>query len=197
MTREAGEGVFRDQALREAVFETDVLVEGYNSPAVKLGSDSAVVARVTAHYPAMETALEDVAQSIRETLVAQRAGEVASDAADAALGRLLAGEAAADVAGELIWKTQEATTLADSSVPPPVRETAFKLTPPAGDSRSAATTQLLNGGSAVVVVSRVEPGDYGAMSESERVALRGELAQLASQRAIASVLVSLREEAGL
>ena len=60
VTRDAGEGVFRDRALREAVFETDVLVEGYNSPAVKLGSDSAVVARVTAHHPAMETAFEDV-----------------------------------------------------------------------------------------------------------------------------------------
>lgn len=197
VTREAGEGVFSDRALREAVFETDVLVEGYNSPAVKLGSDVAVVARITAHHPAMETALEDVAESIRETLVAQRAGEVASDAADAALGRLLAGEAAADVAGELAWKTHEATTFVDPGVPGPVSETAFKLTPPVGDARSAATTQLLNGGSAVVVVSRVEPGDYGAMSESERVALRGDLAQLASQRAIASVLVSLREEAGL
>ena len=197
VTREAGEGVFRDRALREAVFETDVLVEGYNSPAVKLGSDSAVVARVTAYHPAMETALEDVAESIGELLVAQRAGEVASDAADAALGRLLAGEAAADVAGDLTWKTHEATMFVDPGVPAPVRETAFKLTPAVGDARSAATTLLLNGGSAVVVVSRVEPGDYGAMSESERVALRGDLAQLASQRAIASVLVSLREEAGL
>ena len=197
VTREAGEGVFLDRALREAIFETDVLIEGYNSPAVKLGSDSAVVARVTAHHPAMETALEDVAERIRETLVAQRAGEVASDAADAALGRLLAGEAAADVAGELTWTTREATTFADAGVPAPVRETAFRLTPPLGDARSAETTRLLNGGSAVVVVSRVAPGDYGAMSESERVALRGDLAQLASQRAIASVLVSLREEAGL
>ncbi len=197
VTREAGEGVFRDGALRDAVFETDVLIEGYNSPAVKLGSDSAVVARVTAHHPAMETALEDVAESIREMLVAQRAGEVAADAADAALGRLLAGEAAAEVAGDLTWTTHEATMFADPGVPAPVRETAFKLTPPVGDARSAATTRLLNGGSAVVAVSRVEAGDYGAMSESERVALRGDLAQLASQRAIASVLVSLREEAGL
>ena len=195
--REAGGGVFGARALREAVFETDVLVEGYNSPAVKLGSDRAVVARVTAHHPAMETALEDVAQSIRATLVAQRAGEIASDAADAALDRLLAGEAAMDVAGELTWQTHEATTYADPAVPAPVREIAFKLTPPVGDARSAATARLLNGSSALVAVSRVAPGDYGAMSESERVALRGELAQLASQRAIASVLVSLREDAGL
>ena len=181
------------------MFETDVLVEGYNSPAVKLGDDSAVVARVTAHHPAMETPLEEVAGSIRETLVARRAGEVASVAAEAALGRLLAGDAASDVAGEhsLTWKTRESTSFADSDIPAFVRETAFKLSPPVGDARSAATTRLLNGGSALVVVSRVEPGDYGAMSESERAALRSDLTRLASQRAIASVLVSLREDAGL
>ena len=199
VTREAGEGVFGERVLREAVFEPDVLVEGYNSPAVKVGSDSAVVARVTAQHPAMETPLEEVGASIREGLVAQRAGEVASVAADAALGRLLSGDAASDVAGEhsLTWKTHESTSFVDSDVPAFVRETAFKLSPPIGDARSAATTRLLGGGSALVVVSRVEPGDYGAMSESERAALRGDLTRLASQRAIASVLVSLREDAGL
>ena len=199
VTREAGEGVFGERALREAVFEPDVLVEGYNSPAVKLGNDSAVVARVTAQHPAMETPLEDVGGSIRETLVAQSAAEVASVAADAALGRLLSGDAASDVAGEhsLTWQNHESTSYVDSAIPAFVRETAFKLSPPVGDARSAATTRLLNGGSALVVVSRVEPGDYGAMSESERNSLRGDLTQLASQRAIASVLVSLREDAGL
>ena len=199
VTREAGEGVFGERALREAVFEPDVLIEGYNSPAVKLGDDSAVVARVTAQHPAMETPLEEVGESIRETLVAQRAGEVASVAADAALGRLLAGDAASDVANEhsLNWRTHESTTFVDSDIPAFVRDTGFKLSPPVDDARSAATTRLLNGGSALVVVSRVEPGDYGAMSESERAALRGDLTQLASQRAIASVLVSLREDAGL
>ena len=199
VTREAGEGVFGDRTLREAVFEPDVLIEGYNSPAVKISGGSAVVARVTAHYPAMEVPLEEVAESVRKTLAAQRAGEVASDAADAALGRLLSGEAASDVAGEhsLTWTTHESTGFADPGLPNSVRETAFKLSPPVGEDRSAATTRLGNGGSALVVVSRVDPGDYGAMSETERASLRGDLAQLASQRAIGSVLDSLREEAGL
>ena len=199
VAREAGEGVFGDRTLREAVFEPDVLVEGYNSPAVKIGGGGAVVARVTAHHPAMEVPLEEVAESVRETLAAQRAGEVASDAADAALGRLLSGEAASDVAGEhsLTWTTHESTGFADPGLPGSVRETAFKLSPPVAEERSAATTRLGNGGSALVVVSRVDPGDYGAMSETERASLRGDLAQIASQRAIGSVLDSLREEAGL
>ncbi len=198
-TREGGEGVFGDRALREAVFEPDVLIEGYNSPAIKLGSGSAVVARVTAHHPAMEVPLEEVAESVRETLAAQRGGEVAFMAADVALARLLSGEAASDVAAEhsLTWKTLESASFTDPGIPQRVRETAFKLSPPVGEERSAATTRLPNGGSAVVVVSRVDPGDYGAMSETERASLRGDLAQLASQRAMGSVLDSLREEAGL
>ena len=199
VTREAGEGVFGDRTLRETVFEPDVLVEGYNSPAVKIGGGNAVVARVTAYHPAMEVPLEEVSESVRQTLAAQRAGEAASDAVDAALGRLLSGEAASDVASEhsLTWTTHESTGFADPGLPAGVREIAFKLSPPVGEERSAATTRLPDGGSALVVVSRVDPGDYGAMSETERASLRGDLAQLASQRAIGSVLGSLREEAGL
>ncbi|MCY3820423.1 MAG: SurA N-terminal domain-containing protein [Gammaproteobacteria bacterium] len=199
VTREAAEGVFADRALRDAAFEPDVLVEGYNSPAVTIDDRGAVVVRVTAHHPAMELPLEEVAESIRENLVAQRAAEAASAAADAALGRLLAGEAASDVAGEhaLTWQNMEATGYLDPGTPGPVRAAAFRLSPPAGEARSASTTRLADGGSAVVVVSRVEPGDYGALSEAERARLRGDLVQLASQRAIGSVVVSLREEAGL
>ena len=147
----------------------------------------------------MEVPLEEVAENVRETLAAQRGGEVASMAADVALARLLSGEAASDVAAEhsLTWKTLESASFTDPGIPQWVRETAFKLSPPVGEERSAATTRLPNGGSAVVVVSRVDPGDYGAMSETERASLRGDLAQLASQRAMGSVLDSLREEAGL
>ena len=199
VTRDAGEGPFGDSLLREAVFEPDVLIEGYNSPAINLGSDSAVVARVTAHRPASEMPLDEVAASVRETLVSQRAGEAASVAADAALAGLLAGQAVSDVADEysLTWNTREATEFGDPDIPLAVSETAFNLSPPLADQRSAATTRLANGGSALVVVSRVEAGDYGAMSESERATLRGDLAQLASQRAIGSVLASLRDDAGL
>ncbi len=198
VTREAGGDPFGDRVLREAVFEVDVL-EGYNSPAVKLGDDTAVVARVTAHRPAAEVPLEEVTDGVRETLVARRAGEAAAVAAESALERLLAGDAASDVAGEyaLTWNTHEATGYVDREIPVSVRQAAFRLSPPVGEERSATTTPLGNGSSALVVISRVDPGDYGAMSEAERVNLRGDLAQLASQRALVSVLGTLREEADL
>lgn len=199
VTREAGEDPFGDRVLREAVFEPDVLVEGYNSPAVNVRGDNAVVARVTAHRPATEVPLEEVADGVRETLIRRRAGEAASVAAESALRRVLAGDAASDVASEyaLTWQTHESTRFVDLDIPVSVREAAFRLSPPFGGERSATTTRLLNGSSAVVVVSRVDPGDYGAMSEAERANLRGDLAQLASQRSIGSVLGSLREDAGL
>ncbi len=199
VTREAGDGPFGDRVLREAAFEPDVLVEGYNSPAVNVAGDTAFVVRVTAHRPAAEVPLEEVADSIRETLVTRRAGEAASVAAESALGRLLSGAAASDVASEysLTWETHESTGYVDPGIPVSVREAAFRLSPPFGGERSATTTRLPNGSSILVVVSRVEPGDYGAMSEAERASLRGELAQLASQRSMGSVLGALREDAGL
>ena len=200
VTSETGDEPFGDRVLREAVFEPDVLVERYNSPALKLGGDSevAVVARVTAHRPAMEVPFEEVADSVRETLIERRANEAASVAAESALWRLLSGDAASDVAGEysLTWETRESTGFVGGDIPASVREAAFRLSPPVGEERSATTTRLANGSTALVAVSRVEPGDYGAMSEAERANLRGDLAQLASQRAIGSVLGALREDAG-
>jgi len=140
-----------------------------------------------------------VTDGVRETLVARRAGEAAAVAAESALERLLAGDAASDVAGEhsLTWNTHEATGYVDGEIPVSVRQAAFRLSPPVGEERSATTTPLMNGSSALVVISRVDPGDYGAMSEAERDNLRGDLAQLASQRALVSVLGTLREEADL
>ena len=112
---------------------------------------------------------------------------------------MLSGDAASDVASEysLIWETREATGFFDGDIPALVREAAFRLSPPFGGERSATTTGLPNGSTVLVAVSRVDPGDYGAMSETERASLRVELAQLASQRSMGSVLDSLREDAGL
>jgi hypothetical protein len=50
VTATAGEGVFANAELREAVFSNDVLVGGYNSPAIELTDSRAVVLRVEQRY---------------------------------------------------------------------------------------------------------------------------------------------------
>jgi len=49
----------------------------------------------------------------------------------------------------------------------------------------------------VVTVTRVEPGDFGAMTESERAAMRTQLGAWARERDVSAVLASLRVDAGV
>ena len=197
VTRSAGEGVFADGPLRSAVFEADVVNEGYNSRAVRV-DDVGIVARVTLRHPKGEIPLVDVSDEIRERLVIERASDAANEAANAALERVLAGEAVGDVSDEygLSWTVIEATRATDARAPVRVREAAFKLPPPAQDSRSATTTQLANGAHTVVTVTRMQLGDYGAMTETERASIRSQLSGLSGERDMVALISSLRDDAG-
>lgn len=198
VTRDTANGPFADATLRDAVFEADVLLEGYNSPALRTG-DAAVVARVaTRHVPA-EIPLDEARDEIRAQLLAERGGDAARSAATAALERTASGEAVADIAGDygLDWNVRESVTAADPDLPPAVGRAAFELSVAPAGERAATNVEVPGDGHAVVTVTRVEAGDFGAMTESERAAMRTQLGAWARERDVSAVLASLRVDAGL
>ncbi|MDE0348461.1 MAG: SurA N-terminal domain-containing protein [Gammaproteobacteria bacterium] len=198
VTRDAATGPFADATLRDAVFEADVLLEGYNSPAIRTG-DTAVVARVaTRHVPA-EIPLDEARDDIRAQLVSERGDDAARSAATAALERTASGEAVADIAGDfgLDWNVRESVTAADPDLPPAVGRAAFELSLASAGERAATNVEIPGDGHAVVTVTRVEPGDFGAMTESERAAMRTQLGAWARERDVSALLASLRVDAGL
>ena len=198
VTREAGEGPFADAALRRALFEADVLAEGYNSPAIRVGED-AVVARVAARHEPSQRPLEAVQADIRAEMVAERGREQAALATLAALARLREGTSVAAIAesfgGE--WRVHEGVTRSAGGVPPAVLDAAFKLDPPAPGGRSAIDVETPPDGYALVAVTRVQPGDYGAMTAADRTGLREQLATLAEERDLTALLESLRADADI
>ena len=198
ITRDAGTDLFVDRALREAIFEPDVLVEGYNSPAIRTG-DAAVVARVAVRHPAAEIPLDEAGPDIREQIVSERAADAAQRAATAALQRTTDGEPVAAIAAEhgLSWTVLEAVTASEAGFPAAVRTAAFDLALAAPGRRAATSVELPEGGHAVVTVTRVELGDYGALTEGERAAMHAQLGTWSRDRDLAAVVASLREDAGL
>ena len=198
VTRDAATGPFADATLRDAVFEADVLLEGYNSPAIRTG-DVAVVARVATRHAPAEIPLEEARDGIRAQLLSERGGDAARAAATEALERTAAGEAVADVAGDygLDWNVRESVTAANPDLPPAIGRAAFELSLASAGERAATTVELPGDGHAVVTVTRVEPGDFGAMTESERAAMRTQLGAWARERDMAALLASLRTDAGL
>ena len=198
VTREAGEGPFADAALRRALFEADVLAEGYNSPAIRVGED-AVVARVAARHEPSQRPFEAVQADIREEMVAERGREQAALATLAALARLREGTSVAAIAESLggEWRVHEGVTRSAGGVPPAVLDAAFKLDPPAPGGRSAIDVETPPDGYALVAVTRVQPGDYGAMTAADRTGLREQLATLAEERDLTALLESLRADADI
>ncbi len=198
VTRDAATGPFADVTLRDAVFEADVLLEGYNSPAIRTG-DIAVVARVATRHAPAEIPLDEAREDIRAQLVSERGDDAARSAAMAALERTAAGEAVADIAADygLDWNVRESITAADPDLPPAVGRAAFELSLASAGERAATNVEIPGDGHAVVTVTRVEPGDFGAMTESERAAMRTQLGAWARERDVSAVLASLRVDAGL
>lgn len=198
VTRDTATGPFADATLRDALFEADVLHEGYNSPAIRTG-DTAVVARVATRHAPAEIPLEEAADGIRAQLLSERGDDAARAAAMAALERTASGEAVADIAADygLEWNVRESVTASDPGLPLAVGRAAFELSLASAGERAAADVEIPGDGHAVVTVTRIEPGDFGAMTESERAAMRTQLGAWARERDMSALLASLRVDAGL
>lgn len=198
ITRDAGQGPFTDDALRQALFQPDVLVEGYNSPAIRVGED-AVVARVAARHPPAERPLEEVREEIRATMAAERGGEQAAVATLAALAQLREGTEVSEIAAAVgsEWVVREDVSGSADGTPQAILNAAFKLDPPPPGGRSAIDVETPPAGYALVAVTRVALGDYAAMTEADRATLRDQLGTLAEDRDLTALIESLRASADI
>jgi len=206
MTRSAGEGVFTDEALRQAAFTPEVLEEGQNSAVVQL-EDAAVVLRLAARETAQTRPLAEVREVIRTRLQQQRVEE--------ALDQRLAGLLEAVRAGmedgvlrerfpELQLETRS-LSLSDADAPAELLRAAFALAPPpaGGEAAVAAESLALQDGSRVVLrldAVKLADGETGtAEAEGSDSAQAMELAQqLAATRAdeaLEALLTQARAEA--
>lgn len=204
VTRDSRDGVLAESAVREALFNDEVLLEGFNSRAVATGGQDIVVGRLQSREPATERPLDEVREDIRAELAAAEARTQAEAAALDALTALAAGDTPADVAEQtsVDWQRADGLT-ADgqapngTAVPPAISALAFELpAPPAGERETEVAT-LADGSRAVVVLSGVALGDYGALPEAERNATQETLHQLSGERDFASLLATLRAEASI
>ena len=163
--------------MRDAVFSNDVLENGYNTPAVEITDNRAVVARVVARHAPQIIPLSDVRDDIREAIVAERARVEAKESHQAALARIQAGESVSVVANDyqMRWQTFALARRGQDDVPGPVLQAAFALPRPSEGSKIVGQSALDDGGHAVITVTRVVDGDLSLMAETEIESLRGGL----------------------
>jgi peptidyl-prolyl cis-trans isomerase D len=182
ITRTSGSGIFGNEELRQSVFTTEVLDQGYNSPAVEYLENRAVVARVTDRHEPEVKPLEEVAEDIRQEIFAERARLEIEAAHGKALERVQAGENVAEVAADagLEWQTLELVRRNQPGVPPAVLEAAFSLPRPVDGVKQVGEARGLAGERYIVTLTRVQDGDISTMTEAEISGMRQFLAQRAA-----------------
>ena len=197
-TRSSRSGIFADLAVRQAAFEDEVLLEGYNSSAVAT-ADGAVVVRLRQRHPSTERPLDEVREEIRERLAQERARRLTEDAAFDALGRLADGATPAELSDDMgiAWQRADGMERTDPSVPAEIRATAFEMVAPEQGQRASDVAALGDGSRALVVLSNVVLRDYGAMSEADRNMLARSLEQLVASQGLEALVRTLRGDASI
>lgn len=177
ISRTTGSGIFGNVTLRESLFTSEVLDQGFNSPAVEYLENRAVVSRVVLRNEPETIPLEDVAEQIRLEIASEQARLALEDAHAEALTRVQADENVSVIADDLglTWQTHELARRNEIGVPPEVLSEAFALTRPVG-GKQVGSAQGADGTRYVITMTRVEDGDLSTMTESEIEGMRQFLA---------------------
>ena len=174
VSRNAGDGIFANVAVRDAVFAGDVIDKGFNTAAVEMTDNRAVVARVMKRHAPEPIPMSEVGDDIRAEIVAERARALAEESHLAALARVRAGESVSVVANDysLRWEAFSLASRSQPDVPATVLEAAFALARPGDGAKSVGQSTLEAAGNAVITVTRIVDGDLALMAETEIESLR-------------------------
>lgn len=168
--RGAGGGVLGGSpALQDVVFSDAVLNQGRVGGPVALGEDRVVVVKVLEHRKPVARPLADVRDQVVATLKHQQGLDAARAAAQAALGRLQAGDAFAVALGGRKIEGPRYIGRTDPSAPAAVRTRVFATPRPQG--KPIYEVVPTDDGAAVVAVleSRADPAPLSAEARQERV----------------------------
>lgn len=198
VTRSFSDGIFADAGVRQAAFGDEVIVDGYNSTAVET-EDAAVVVRLRARHPSTERPLDEVREQIRNRLATDRARQLTEDAAFDALTRFADGATPTEIAetAGVEWQRADGVERSDQSVPAEILTVGFEMPAPPDGERASDIASLANGSRALVLLSNVSLGDYGAMTDADRTVLARSLEQLNANQDIAAVVRTLRTDASI
>jgi peptidyl-prolyl cis-trans isomerase D len=192
-TREAGEGVFADPRVRQAVFSDTVLAEGNVSDPIEVGENHIIAVRVAEHTPAEPRPLVEVAAQIRTSIVAERRREALQARADALFARVEAGEPLETIAAELGVEVETADGVVRSAATPEraLITEAFAMPRPS-DGAPLRKRVDLGAGHAIVELTSVTDGDPAAVPQARREQVREELQQSYAGAEMQGLLASLR-----
>ncbi len=195
-TRQGGEGIAAYPKVTEAAFGEDVLMRGFNSETIDVGSNHIIVIHLQAHKEAAPRSLEEARADILTELRNSKAQEALGVAAQTLLKRATQGEALETLANEAGGELKNIGLVgrSDATIDRAVLSEAFRLPKPEEGKSSWGTALLNNGDQAVVAISGVVPGKVEDFQAAERKTLAQRLAEQSGAAEFQGLLADLRAQ---
>lgn len=199
ISEQGGPGVGEYPGVAAVAFSEDVLEQGNNSEPLEVGPLLVVVVRVEEREPAKPSAIEDVHESIVETLKRQAAQEQAQARGLALLQEVEQGASLEQLQDdeELEFKKAEGVERSVTGYNPELVAEIFRMVRPVDDVPIHQGVELSNGDYAVVELTGAEDGDPASMPEEVREQMRSGLENLQRSAALATLVQNLRDQADI
>ncbi|HWP00271.1 MAG TPA: SurA N-terminal domain-containing protein [Methylococcus sp.] len=193
-TREAGEGIAAEEAVRKAAFSDEVL-NGKNSEPVEVRPEQVIVLRLKEHHLAETRPIDEVKGQI-ETLLRERAARDRARAlAEAVVEEIQSGKSMDEAVRGHPWNPTKSLRLKRdaTSIPQAVVNAAFRTAEVLRPTR----VELENGDQVVLRVVAIHPGSVPSGSDRDKQLemARQFLMRDAGQREFAALITQLRKGA--
>ena len=193
-TREQGEGLGAEEAVRKAAFSEDVL-GGRNSEPVELGNEKAVVLRIKEHQQASDKPMAEVKDAIIAKLRDQESRAEALKRSQELLKTVRDGKPLAEAAKSPGFQATKTGFVKrdNDKLPPELLRAAFSAGRPAAGKVTAGEATQANGSQWVFTVSSVKDGPAVAADAKEQESASQFMTRSGSQREFGSFVERLRE----
>ena len=170
-SREDGEGLFTEPALRSAAFSEDVLIDGNNSDVIELSGSRFVALAVTERLPEGIKPLAEVRDGIEAQLASEAKDRAMTTLVNEVNTSLSAGETLESVSSAkgYEWRVELAATRQNVNLPAAVLQSAFSKR--STDTETVSAVRLDDQSYALVQLARTQAGREDTMVGVERDAL--------------------------
>ena len=170
----------RNPKIVTASFSDDVLQGGNNSEPIEMGDNDLVVLRVTEHKAAKKKPLAEVHDRIVTRIKFERARDKTRSRGEAIISDLRQKKASEDDVARkqgLLWQRKTGIERNDPDIDGAILKAAFSLGRPETGKNIYGGDSLASGDYAIIIVSSVQDGKPGDVTDQEKTALQNNLVQ--------------------
>jgi peptidyl-prolyl cis-trans isomerase D len=197
-SKEKGEGIAQEAAIRTIAFSEDVLA-GNNSEPIELGTDKVLVLRLSEHQPSRVQPLAAVKQNIIDLLRQEKSLAQANNTAMALKKQLLSGKTLQALATEnsLEMKTLVDLTRNNTLLPRQISHAVFKAAKPIDNKPTYLTAAVESGEQYVVVLKTVTEGILTEKDKNQLTIAKYNIAKVLGEATFNAVLDNLQADADI